>query len=467
MLHHPLRLLSILGLLALLAGCGGDEEPTVNPLAAGAADPFAGTFRGTALTVSLQSDGGAAYSGTFERDGSRWPATARREGDTLAGSFDTGSGSFPFSARRDGAALVVESGGSTYRLEAPAPAGNPLAGGVAGQGTGATAGSTAGGSAMAGGVTPAGGSSSAPTGASGGGAPLDGQEIVPGQRYASGTRLRSSACGVALTLPPRWDGLLPQGAEAMLLVSDTEAGIGIVYAVPQITVEEARTSFSGPQDLGDGVVLQPAGPIQVQGNVLTGRYRAAPYTGLMRCVVAPTGNGLGVLYAGPAEQAQHFEETLAEIFRTVVFAPPGGATGGTAGAMPVSGASGGSKGEEWRSFLAGMMLKYLESYSSSGGGISGGYNIERTLDLCRDGTYAYYDSSLVSAGGVGINGYGAGSGQHDGRWQVQSDSDAQALLLLTDTSGQVHRHQLGWDASSQRTYLDGERVFRVPSERCP
>lgn len=107
---------------------GGTNPPgdPANPLAA-AGDPFAGTYAGESMTLTLAGAGGT-YRGTLTFQGTSYPAEGRAQGNRLDGTFSAGGQSYPFSAALDGTTLMLESGGNRYALaRAGAASANPLA----------------------------------------------------------------------------------------------------------------------------------------------------------------------------------------------------------------------------------------------------------------------------------------------------------------------------------------------------
>jgi|GEM_PF-1149378 len=83
------------------------------------AEPFAGTFSGDGLTLTLQR-GAQGYSGELVLQGKRYPATAQASGRRLTGSFTVDGHAFEFNATLEGRVLTLVSGTATYRLQAPA-----------------------------------------------------------------------------------------------------------------------------------------------------------------------------------------------------------------------------------------------------------------------------------------------------------------------------------------------------------
>jgi hypothetical protein len=98
-------------LLVLALAMPALAQPT-NPLAR---DPWAGTYAGAELKVTLErKDGG--YTGTIVLGDQRLPLTARLAGATLEGTFESQGHPFAFTATLDGATLVLVTGGATHRV---------------------------------------------------------------------------------------------------------------------------------------------------------------------------------------------------------------------------------------------------------------------------------------------------------------------------------------------------------------
>lgn len=98
-------------------------------LAAPPQRPPSGTYTGEGLTVVLKRDGDS-YTGTVSLSGKTYPLEADFDEDEgLTGTFEVGDDGFEFTAVLKDGTLTFKTGGTTYRLAAPAasaPA-NPLA----------------------------------------------------------------------------------------------------------------------------------------------------------------------------------------------------------------------------------------------------------------------------------------------------------------------------------------------------
>ena len=414
---------------ALLAGLLAADLEAQNPLAGRrpAVDPWLGSFSDGQLRLTLRADP-TGYLAELNLDGQTYPGRAHQQDGSLSGQFEAGDETYAFSARWDGSSLLVHSGGDDYRL------------------------------------TREGAASLSPAD------PFPGAEVQAGRTYAGGEWVQHSQSGVAFRIPEGWIGQLPPEAAEFLMASNTQPGIGVLVCLPEVTKQEVVNFFREPKDLGDGVVLHLDGQVLEAAGRVSARYAQGQFKGVAAGRLSPFGNGLGVLFAGPADHLATYERLAEELAQSVRFAAPASAP---AVASVANGASGGRLtgrspfAQEWVDFLAGMMLKRLESYSSPGGSVGGGYSIENTVHLCATGNFLSSDASLVSAGNAGINGFNSSSGSARGTWDVEAESSDAATLVLTDTAGGVTRHQLTWDPESKRTYLNGNRVFRVQSDGCP
>jgi hypothetical protein len=279
--------------------------------------------------------------------------------------------------------------------------------------------------------------------------PAGAVEIQVGQEYPAGTRVESLADGVSFVVPEEWLGGLPPDAAAFMLGSHTRHGVGMVIMRPATSWQEIEQFLDQPQDLGGGVVLEPtaAGSRGAQGYEIG--YGSAAYAGHAVGRLGAQGNGVIVFFGGPLDQRAYLAELATSTASSVEFTAPRES----------------AAVQQWRAHLAGMMLKRMDSYYS--GGTDGAYvggSSSQTLHLCSDGSYAYFSRSSVAAdAGGGTSGYSGGSGGQFGQWQVET-AGARVLLSLRSSDGEFSRHLI--EQRGDATYVDGERAFRVQSDRC-
>ncbi|HEX2139819.1 MAG TPA: hypothetical protein VHG33_08920 [Woeseiaceae bacterium] len=275
-------------------------------------------------------------------------------------------------------------------------------------------------------------------------------QLETGRQYAAGTRVESPADGVSFVIPEEWLGGLPPGSAAFVFGSNSRAGLGLVIMRPATSWQEIEQFLNQPQDLGHGVVLYPSSAGQRTGRGYEISLANATYAGHAIGRLGRNGNGVVVFFGGPAGEHDYYARLTAGTAASVAFAPPRQSVAT----------------DQWRAYLAGMMLKRQSSYYS-GGGADGSYvggSTSESLHLCRDGTYAYLSSSSVAAdAGGGTSGYSAGDGAERGQWSVETIGD-RAVLNLRSTGGEASQHSL--QVQGNETYVDGERVYRVQSDRC-
>jgi hypothetical protein len=87
----------------------------LNPLDTTATDPFASTFNGENISLSLTGTG--SYSGELVFNGQPYPVQAISNGQNLSGTFSNAGTNFDFTATLQGTTLMLQSGGSSFTLE--------------------------------------------------------------------------------------------------------------------------------------------------------------------------------------------------------------------------------------------------------------------------------------------------------------------------------------------------------------
>lgn len=79
-------------------------------------DPFAGTFSGQGVILTLTPVAGG-YGGRLDFQGQSYPLSAQLRNGRLQGSFVSGDQTFPFEASLGDGVLTLGSGGASYRLQ--------------------------------------------------------------------------------------------------------------------------------------------------------------------------------------------------------------------------------------------------------------------------------------------------------------------------------------------------------------
>lgn len=282
-----------------------------------------------------------------------------------------------------------------------------------------------------------------------GSTPTGSVPLEAGRQYAAGTRVDSAADGVSFVVPVEWLGGLSPGSAAFMFGSHTRAGLGLAIMRPATSWQEIEAFLNQPQDLGEGVVLYPDAPGRRTQRGYEIALANSIYSGLAIGRLGDSGNGVVVFFGGPLRDREYYGELAARTADSVAFAAPRES----------------AAAQQWRAHLGGMMLTQRSSYYSSSPGDSYvGGSSSRTLHLCSDGSYAYLSSSNVAAdAGGGTSGYGGGGGAELGRWSVETIGD-RVLLTLRSNAGELSQHAV--QVQGDATYVDGERAYRVQSDRC-
>jgi hypothetical protein len=266
-------------------------------------------------------------------------------------------------------------------------------------------------------------------------------------RPASAELTGDPSLGFFFRAPEGWGG--GQQGEVFLLGSDTHHGMILVMPHEMGTIEQMRAEAA--QGLHDqGVSLTPRGGMEPFGDrglavdfegTADGRAARARAVGLL----SPHGGGVTVLALVAADSwGPDYVRWVEEVARSMEFRAP--ETG------PIA--------RQWDGEVRGRHLRFMESYSSGGGG----YNIQRSIYLCSNGEYLYRDSSVISADVPGASASGIGQGGEMGRWEVTAQGQ-DGVLRLTSQEGSVRQYTLSW--RNNLIHLSGERYFRDTNDVCP
>ncbi|GMQ35435.1 MAG: hypothetical protein EP311_04905 [Cytophagales bacterium] len=267
-------------------------------------------------------------------------------------------------------------------------------------------------------------------------------------------RVNYSQLGISFTIPNAWQG--QEYGEGVLLQSQSIPGIILITTHNQKIAELKAQGSQGIND-GQGTMLQLVGnldnlgPHSIAGNY-QGTLEGSPAQSYIIALENPTG-GLGVTIL-VAAQPQQFSEALKKAGKDL------------ADSFEFTKVDRTSELAEWKSWLSGMRLTYMESYNSpsySDGGISGGYSLRRVIDLCPQGFFNYSGSSSFTMDGLG---HSSNNQKGDGTWEILTGNNGTPILRLTYYNGEIGDYRL--EFKDNKLYLNGERYFRTnDSENSP
>ena len=267
--------------------------------------------------------------------------------------------------------------------------------------------------------------------------------------------------GIQFSVPSGWQG--GESEEAYLMGSNTEPGLLAIF------VNDAQTPADLKAETDNGIIdddLQLARSsdfVQVGAQGLGAQFSGYADGQAARAfiigLINPFGQGLTIAAITSKEQySGRYQELALALANSVAFAAPKES----------------EKTKEWRDWLKGRRLTYMySSYSTDGsyydasGQTYGAYSsMSRTvkIDLCSDGSFAYYSSSQSSFDNVGgFGGYASGDDTR-GRWQAATLADGETTLVLDFASGESTEYDLSY--ADSKVYLDDTRYFGTDSEHC-
>jgi len=273
---------------------------------------------------------------------------------------------------------------------------------------------------------------------------LTSAQIQPGRIYEGGEIISEPSVGLSLTIPVGWRGALLQDGSMFMLEPTQGTGLMVVVA-QEFNEATARAEMSNDVDLGDGVILRPAGTIEE----ISPGHLSRPMTvqGLPTQMVGTidvrlTSSGLGVAFivlSPTADGPTHVDDMRQ-------FALSLGVTEPTA-------APAASGGDEWLPYMRG---RYIARYYTATG-----YTERTELWLCSDGSFLFSDEG----GGFGGGASGAFQGSGGGRWSA-TGAGARGTLILDWSNGQRSEWALEFNVQRDELYVNGSRWLRGANERC-
>jgi len=282
---------------------------------------------------------------------------------------------------------------------------------------------------------------------------VQGVDLVAGQEYAAGTRVRIGGLGVSLQIPDGWLGGMQVGQAIMLFGSHTLPGVVLVMPFIGSSIDAVQVGMAQPIDLGDGVFLQAVAPVRSGMSLRTPLTGFGPQGPLLGHAVATVGDASGVLIlvadaVASGRDEAFYRDTADRFMQGLQFGAP---TVVEHDAL-------------WQQQLAGTMLRYQSGGGGTGGTGSGFVQASATAHLCSDGSFHYAGRSSVSATVPGVTALGTDASELSGQWRVSALGPEQALLIGHDTMGGSHLWLL--NDVGHEFYVNGERWSRVPSDAC-
>ena len=262
--------------------------------------------------------------------------------------------------------------------------------------------------------------------------------------------------GIKFTIPSGWKGA--ESGEGFVMASDTKPGLVFMTPHQVKNLDELKNEAeSGLQQ--EGISLKKTSPFDEVGKNGIG----AEFTGLIQgqsakayiaSVINPLGSGVTIVAATTEElYSQEYKNLALAIAMSLKFSDPV--------EPPVT--------QEWREALKGARLTYLKSNYSSGASYNGystysGYSSHNEIMLCPNGNFTYNgnNSMAIDTGGASASGSGKTNGQ--GAWSITANAQGIPVLNLTFNNGEIYTYRLSYE--NQKTYLNGERYFRVYDARC-
>ncbi|MEM9931303.1 MAG: hypothetical protein AAF840_15920 [Bacteroidota bacterium] len=260
--------------------------------------------------------------------------------------------------------------------------------------------------------------------------------------------------GVAFTIPPQWVG--QEMEDVFVMGSEQEAGLMVLMFHEATTLAALKVEMqAGLQEAS--VSLMPVGAVeQVSTTKVAGHYRGTlegqAVRGKAIALLNPYGQGLVVFsLIAEADYAKRTDQLADLVANSVRFSP-------TAAGFNTSAYSGLTV-EQVRQDLSGNQLYFNEYYGSRTAG-GGGYEINKTINLCPNGTFTYYGDSYLSIPDPDHDPY-LSSGKGHGRYSFVKE-EGKVYLQLKYIDGHITYLHVTYE--DNKTHLDGGRYYVLEVE---
>ena len=231
-----------------------------------------------------------------------------------------------------------------------------------------------------------------------------GEIVHTGMQYDPGTRIQFPSYGISFIVPREWKGGLAADDDAFIMASDTKPGIGLAIFKSGNSQKDLENYLQAVQNLGDNIILQPEGKIQIKESELSQNYSSLLYRGKAIAKTGSHGHSVIIFFAGPTAQEKYYSSVAEKISSMVSFSKPDPA-------LTV---------KDWQKRLEGMMLEKSVSAGDSS-------ELEESQKIIIDVIHFCKDSNYRSGG------------MSAGKWKIQvTNLETQLVLLGSDQSTSVY-----------------------------
>lgn len=251
--------------------------------------------------------------------------------------------------------------------------------------------------------------------------------------------------GISFTIPNGWNG--QETNDVYLITSQTKSGAILLSVEDYTSQDQMKADMQAGYREAGGTDLKPSGPISQVGNntlgieytgMLEGQSAKAYVTG----TINPYGQDVFIMAVTTTDKySEEYRKLAITLEQSLVFVKPE--------AAPAL--------EDWKTWLSGVKLTYMDSYSSNSytsGGVSGGYSTKNVIDLCSEGFFIYYGSDNMSVGSTASSDYSTSHSKGSGQWEVLGNT-----LRLKFRNGKIWEYEMSLEEG--KTYLNGKRYFRT------
>jgi len=268
--------------------------------------------------------------------------------------------------------------------------------------------------------------------------------------FAAGqdTQVKDAAWGVTFSVPAGWSG---QKTGAGYLYTSTQGKTLLLLSPNQYaSMEELLSQADAGINDENGTALEASTKPTLFGSTgakveYAGTVNGSPARAVAIGLLSRNGDGLNVLLIAEADDFSPSDVRLVEsVARSVKFS--------VVKTNPAAG--------EWKEKLSHTRLTYISTYASGGGG---GTSAQTEIHICRDGSFSFSSSSMVSLDVPGASGLSSGGDTGEGSWRVVTQG-GQPVLELRFRNGEVRTYNITYPNNT--LHLNGVRYFMTNDPAC-
>jgi hypothetical protein len=274
-------------------------------------------------------------------------------------------------------------------------------------------------------------------------------ELQENIRYEGNTKLKISALGIVLTIPPGWYGGVGAGSPYLVLADEGDE-MTIIVSADEMKEAEVLANLQQQIALDENISISPMGTVKKEGRRWWGDYRINGATQELKCYVEVKlgEHNIGaamILMTYPAA-FESGKRAVNQLISSMTFQAPVAAQANQSASRIT---------QPWSDYLKGKSLRYYYT--------QGDFSDTDFIHLCSNGTFTRTKNTISG----GVTGTGSMWGKDSGTWKASGQGD-EGILTLNNQDGTQVEFKMHYREGTKGIglYLNGYRYFVETSSQC-